>query len=56
MENVTQDQPDLEIIDLEEYAAQKKVPPKGRKYRVRVNKMGLVSTSLTHARTNPRKS
>lgn len=42
MENVTQDQTDLEIIDLEEYAAQKKVPPKGRKYRVRVNKIGLV--------------
>lgn len=31
-----------EIIDLEEYTANGKKPPQGRRYRVRVNKMRIV--------------
>ena len=38
MDNMTPDLTEVEIIDLEEYAAQNKIPPKHRRYRVRINK------------------
>lgn len=33
---------DIEIIDLEEYAAEGKKPPKDRRYRIRVNKEQVI--------------
>ncbi len=35
-------QSEVEIIDLEEYAAQGKTPPKDRRYRIKVNKEPFV--------------
>lgn len=42
MDNDTAMEADVEIIDLEEYAAQGKQPPKARRYRVRVNKVVII--------------
>jgi hypothetical protein len=42
MDNVTPELTEVEIIDLEDYAAQAKTPPKNRRYRVRINKEKFV--------------